>query len=151
MLRGVIPGDYRIRVTTEFDSYLKEARVSGADLLNSAAHLAGNDGSELEIQLSPNVGALDVAVLDRRDNPASGVQVVLVPDPPYRERLDRYRTGLADASGRVDIKAIDPGNYKVFAWEYLEPGSWQSRDLILRYEDLGVRVHIGEQGKKGRT
>ena len=94
------------------------------------------------------MGALDVAVLDRRDNPAAGVQVVLVPDPPYHERLDRYRTGLADASGHVYVKGIEPGNYKVFAWEYLEPGSWQSLDLILRYEDLGVRVRISGQARE---
>lgn len=149
---GVIPGDYRIRVSTVFDSYVKAARLGSADILNSAVRIDRSGRYELDIRLNPNVGTVDAFVTDDKQNrPASRVQVVLVPDPPNRERFDSYRTGLTDASGRLQMKSVDPGDYKVFAWDYVESGGWQSLDFIRRYEEFGTRVHIGEAGRETVT
>ena len=145
LLTGVIPGDYRVRVGSVFESYIKGARLGAADLLNSTVRVDGPTGNPLEIRLDPDVGILDVVVLDEKREPANGVQLVLVPDPPKRDRLDLYQTMATDAlSGRVRIKNIEPGDYKLFSWEYLDTGAYQNLDFIRRYEDLGTRVHIGE-------
>jgi hypothetical protein len=142
-LIGVLPGDYRVRVTSK-DSYVMLARFGGADILNSVVHIDGANGNELEIRLKPNVSELDATVYDNKNTPLEGVQVVLVPDYPNRRRLEVYETGVTDASGHLHLNNVEPGNYKAFAWEYLESGRWQDADFIQRYDDLGIPVHIAE-------
>jgi hypothetical protein len=145
VMQGAIPGDYRIQVPTGFPSYISAARLGAADLLNSTVRIDAATVNPLEIRLDPDVGVLEAIVLDENRGPARGVQVVLVPEPPKRDRLELYRSTMSDlASGRVRFTSIEPGDYKLFAWEYLESGTYQNLDFIRRYEDLGTRVHIGE-------
>jgi len=143
-LAGVTPGDYRVRVTAKLDAYVMFARFAGSDILNSAVHIDGSSGNELEIRLKPNISGLDAVVYDSRNSPLEGIRVVLVPDYPNRQRLDVYETGITDGTGHLRLKNLEPGNYKAFAWEYLESGRWQDADFIQRYDDLGTPVHIGE-------
>jgi hypothetical protein len=143
-LTGVMPGDYRVRVTAKLESYVMFARFRGADILNSVVHIDSGNGNDLEIRLKPNVSALDAAVFDSQNTPLEGARVVLVPDYPNRQRLDVYETGMTDRFGHLQLKNLEPGNYKAFAWEYLEVGRWQDADFIQRYDDLGTPVHIAE-------
>jgi hypothetical protein len=143
-LAGVTPGDYRVRVTAKLDAYVMFARFGGSDILNSVVHIDGSNGNEIEVRLKPNVSALDAVVVDSRNSPLEGIRVVLVPDYPNRQRLDVYETGITDGTGHLRLKNLEPGNYKAFAWEYLESGRWQDADFIQRYDDLGTPVHIGE-------
>jgi len=139
---GVMPGNYRIRVTTGFNAYIAYARFGGADILNSAVNIVGTD--EIEIGLSPHVAELDAYIFDNANAPVEAAQVVLAPDHPKRERLDLYRTGLTDGSGHIHLKELGPGDYKIFAWDFLESGAWQDADFIQRHEHLGTRIKIGE-------
>jgi hypothetical protein len=68
----------------------------------------------------------------------------LVPDEPQRQRFDLYRSAITDAAGKYQINAIPPGNYKLFAWEDIEPLSWYDNALIRTYEDLGKAVIVVE-------
>jgi hypothetical protein len=146
ILSGTIPGDFRVQVETDFDSYVKSARLGAADPLNAAVRIDNDAGQQLEIRLDLNVGSLAAVVLDEKRAPVPGAQVVLVPEPPKRDRLDLYHTVRADlVSGRVQIKSVEPGEYKLFAWAHLETGAYQNLDFIRRYEDLGTRVRIGER------
>ena len=151
VFRGMIPGDYRIRVGTTFHSYISEARLGSADLLASASRVDESVGDILRLRLNLNVGALGVAVFDEQDAPAPTVQAVLVPDYPKRQRLDLYRSRLSDEHGHVRFDDIEPGQYKVFAWESLEAGTWQDADFIRRYEDLGTPVRIGDGARESVT
>jgi hypothetical protein len=143
-LAGVMPGDYRVRVTAKLESYVMFARFRGADILNSVVHIDSGNGNDLEIRIKPNVSSLDAAVFDNQNTPLEGARVVLVPDYPNRQRLDVYETGMTDRSGHLQMKNLEPGNYKAFAWEYLEAGRWEDADFIQRYDDLGTSVHIAE-------
>jgi protocatechuate 3,4-dioxygenase beta subunit len=143
-LAGVMPGDYRVRVTAKLESYVMFARFRGADILNSVVHIDSGNGNDLEIRIKPNVSSLDAAVFDNQNTPLEGARVVLVPDYPNRQRLDVYETGMTDRSGHLQLKNLEPGNYKAFAWEYLEAGRWEDADFIQRYDDLGTPVHIAE-------
>jgi hypothetical protein len=136
-LMGVMPGDYRVRVTAKLEAYVMFARFRGTDILNYAVHIDAGNGNDLEIRLKPNLSALDAAVFDNQNSPLEGARVVLVPDYPNRQRLDVYETGMTDHSGHLQLKNL-------VAWEYLEAGRWQDADFIQRYDDLGTPVHIAE-------
>ncbi len=148
IFRGTIPGEYRIRVATTFQSYVSEARLGSADLLTAASHVDETVTDILRVRLNPNVGALDAAVFDEQNASAPTVQVVLVPDYPKRVRLDLYQSRMTDEQGHVHFDDVEPGIYKAFAWESLESGSWRDADFIRRYEDLGTSVRIGERSKE---
>jgi hypothetical protein len=53
---------------------------------------------------------------------------------------------LTDASGRVHLEGITPGDYKAFAWEDVEVSAWQDPDFLRIYEDRGKSVRISEGG-----
>jgi protocatechuate 3,4-dioxygenase beta subunit len=143
-LVGVMPGDYRVQITSQFAAYVVFARLGGADILNSVVRIDAGNSNPLDIRLKPNASTLDVSVYDDKNTPLEGAQVVLVPEHPNRQRLEVYETAVTDRSGHVRLRNVEPGQYKVFAWEYLESGKWQDADFVRRYEHLGTPVRIGE-------
>ena len=143
-LVGVMPGNYRVSVTTPFDAYVVYARFGGADILNSVVRIDAGNANPIDVRLKPNLSTLAVTVSDDRNTPLESVQVVLVPEHPNRQRLEVYETAVTDPSGQARLRNVEPGQYRVFAWESLESGKWQDADFIQRYEHLGTAVRIGE-------
>ena len=145
-LPGVLPGAYRLSVTgTPPNQYVKTARFGSAEAL-SAIQFDPTSDNLMEIIIGTNPASLEATVLDRGQSPARGATVVLIPDAPYRDRLDIYRDGATDGSGRVRISGLVPGKYTVFALEGLEPGAWFNPDFLRLYEDRGRAVEL-EEGK----
>jgi hypothetical protein len=70
--------------------------------------------------------------------------VVLVPDPPRRQRFDLYYAEGSNATGRARFAGVAPGDYKMFAWDDVPGDSWQDPDFIRPYEDRGKPVHVSE-------
>jgi hypothetical protein len=98
----------------------------------------GSDGGEL----------LGVAMNDQRGVVTNAI-VVLVPDSPIlRKRSDLYRTVTTDASGRFRIQTIAPGEYKLFAWEYADPDSWQDAEFMQAYEAFGKPILITQNSRQ---
>jgi hypothetical protein len=144
---GVNPGMYRVTVNVLPEkSYLKAARMAGVDVLNSALRIDGAPSDPLEIHIGLNPGSFDAAVENEKQGTVLHVTVVLVPDPARRHRPDAYRMALTDASGRVHLEGITPGDYKAFAWEDVEVSAWQDPDFLRIYEDRGKSVRISEGG-----
>jgi hypothetical protein len=142
-LSGVTPGEYRLKVETRgFPGYIKSARVGAIDALNPPFQL--NGPGQLEIVLSLNSGSLDAVVLDEMQKPFSNARVVLVPDPPRRNRLDLYDAGASDAFGRIGFQGLTPGDYRIFAWDDVPTDAWEDPDFIRLYEDRGRSLRIGE-------
>ncbi|MBI2149229.1 MAG: carboxypeptidase regulatory-like domain-containing protein [Acidobacteria bacterium] len=146
-LTGVAAGTYRITVSNmPAKSYIKSARLGGQEVLNAGVRIEGPPQGELEIIVGMNSGVFDAIVQGEKQEPAVNVQVVLVPDSARRQRSEAYRTAFTDASGRVHLEGIAPGDYKAFAWEDVEAGAWQDPDFIRTYEDRGRPVRIPESG-----
>ena len=75
--------------------------------------------------------------------PASGVQAVLIPDQD-RTRQDLYKMANTDPEGRFTLRGITPGDYRLFAWEDIEPFSYFDATSLRQYEQQGKLVHIKE-------
>src|SRR6185436_11542325 len=98
---------------------LKDARLGQQDVLQGVT--IGDDANEsLEITLSPNAGQLDGMLTDASLKPVAGAQAVLIPDRSPGRR-DLYRTAVTSTDGRFTLRGITPGDYRLFAWEDLEP------------------------------
>jgi protocatechuate 3,4-dioxygenase beta subunit len=147
-LDNVAPGEYRVTILGMPPGYfIKEARYGGADVLNQPFRFDSSQRAQLEIVISPNSGQLTGVVLDEKRQPASGVQAVLIPDRG-RNRAELYKTAITDEAGRFTMTGIPTGDYKLFAWEAIEPNFWFDPDVVQRSEPRAQAVHIYELSKE---
>jgi hypothetical protein len=143
-------GDYRIKLNRmPVNTYLKSMRMGSEDIAADGLHVTGPVTSPMEIVLGSDGGELlGVAMNDQRGVVTNAI-VVLVPDSPIlRKRSDLYRTVTTDASGRFRIQTIAPGEYKLFAWEYTDPDSWQDAEFMQAYEAFGKPILITQNSRQ---
>lgn len=139
----VTPGDYKLIVSgLSPNTYVKEARLEQSDALQGVT-IGGRVGGMLEIVLGQNPGQLDGTVLGADLKPVSGVQAVLVPNR-LQDRLDLYKTAVTNPDGRFTMQGLPPGDYKVLAWEDIEPFAYFDPEVLMHYDALGKAVHIQE-------
>src|SRR5439155_2068567 len=75
--------------------------------------------------------------------PDRSVQIVLIP-AEQRDRSDLYRTASTDDSGRFALTDVAPGDYKLFAWEALDPYAYFDPKILEPFEQQGKPVHVAE-------
>jgi hypothetical protein len=145
-LEDVSEGAYRVNVggfPEEF--YLQSARLGEADVLGPGLTIGHNDSpGSLDIVLSRDGGRVDGVVL-KDQQPAGGAMVVLLADPPNRDREDLRSWKTADQLGRFSLLGLPPGDFKLFAWEQSEGVPFADPDFLKDYEDRGTRVHIEDK------
>ena len=144
---NLTPGEYVLSIDYLWDQYIKEARFGGVDVLNRPLRFTGSETGPLEIVVSSDMGSLDGKVLNQQLETMSAAQVVLVPDR-NRERAKLFRAVTTDAKGNFSIPHIAPGDYKLFAWESLEPNGYFDPELLRRSESTGLPVHVDELSKQ---
>jgi protocatechuate 3,4-dioxygenase beta subunit len=116
--------------------------AAGIDLTKGAT-------APLEILIGANAGQVSGAVLDEKSQPAAGAMVVLVPqERDRREVFQLYKTAATDQYGRFTIRSVEPGEYKVFAWEDIEVGAYMDPDFIKPVESRGEPVSIKENSRE---
>jgi hypothetical protein len=147
---AVHPGNYTVRIDGLIDDqYMIGAVYGSTDVLEKPMPVAYGPPSllsELEIRIGLDGGRIAGAVYDRNNSLFSGAQVILVPTSVSRFRFDRYRTAIAGSDGQFTIRGIAPGEYKLFAWENLEPNAYLNIDFMRPYEDSGAPVLIEPGG-----
>ncbi len=144
-LDGVAPGDFRVTLQrVPPDGYVKSMRLGNADVLNDGLHLSGPPEGLLEIVIGANAGKIEGSVVNARQQAVANRTVVLVPDFRLRQRADLYKVATTDNAGLFRMQGLTPGEYKLFAWENIEPGAWQDPAFIVNYENAGRPIHIYE-------
>jgi hypothetical protein len=96
----------------------------------------------LDIQLAFDAGQLSGTVADAASKAADRATVILVPDKARRHRPDQYRVVVSTTDGKFSIGSIPPGDYKVFAWDAIEPNAWMNAEFMMTYEEVGVPVTV---------
>jgi hypothetical protein len=142
-MAGVTPGEYQLKVTANgFQGYVKSARLGAINALNPPFQIDAK--AELDIVLSRNAGSLDSLVTDDARKPFPEATVVLVPEPPERQRFDLYYAVGSNESGVARFRSVAPGDYRLFAWDDVPADAWQDADFLRPYEHLGKSVHVSE-------
>jgi uncharacterized protein (DUF2141 family) len=143
VLPAVQPGSYTVQVDGLVnDQYLKAATFGAADALEQPIAVTNTAAPELQVQIASDGGRVTGAVYDRNDALLPNAEVILVPMSVSRFRFDRYRTAVTGDDGRFTIRGIAPGDYKVFAWESLEPNAHLNVDFMRPFESTGIPVHV---------
>jgi hypothetical protein len=123
--------------------YVKSLQFDGKDILGKLWEFSGATGSGFSIVLSSKPGQVSGTLTDSKMQPLPGVQVVIIPNDK-RERSDLYRSNVTDKNGRFTIGGITPGNYKVFAWDGMEPFRYFDAEFLKTYETKGRSIVVGE-------
>jgi len=145
---GFWPGQYQI-LTIGLPSgfYLKEVRLGELDLNSNSWRYTGGDTGAMSIVISPNTGTLDGVVSDAQGRPLAGARVVLIPER-NRERTELFRPVSTDPNGHFTLTGVAPGDYKLAAWEAIEPFAFFDPDLLKQADDAAKPVRVMESSKQ---
>jgi hypothetical protein len=129
-------------------AYVKSIMMGSEDVLNNGLRLTEPPRSPLVITIGANAGSLEGRVVSSQQSrqPVAAATVVLIPENGQRFHVNHKFT-VTDEAGRFRILSVPPGDYKLFAWESIEPGAWQNEDFVGGYESQGKLVRIEEGGK----
>ena len=148
-LPNVAPGRYQIQLTgLPPDTYLVSAREKNREVLDTGLTASGDQGPlELSVGGPGSVGRLEGIVVDALGRPVPSSTVVLVPTPERRSNLAAFRTATSDQFGNFAIRSLVSGDYKVLAWEDVEPGAYMDPEFLRNVETRAeaVRIQGGSQ------
>jgi len=143
----VSPGEYLVGVSPlPPNSYIKEVRVGGLDVLQRGMLVSGEIYGLLDILLSPHAAQIEGTVTDEAQQPAANTPVVLVPDR-LRDRHDLYKTTVTDQEGHFVLTGVAPGVYRVYAWDEIEAFAYFDPDLLTRFEQQAKPVNVSESSR----
>ena len=142
---NLLPGDYRVTVSgMPPGHYLKEVRLEQTEGgLDQPLRVVSSSTGPLEVVISAKGGQLEGTIVDERQQPVRETEAVLMPEQ-QRNRFDLYRTARSDQNGRFTLRGIPPGDYKIFAWESLEPFAYYDPEVLRAFEAKGKLVHVTE-------
>ena len=162
-ITAIQPGDYRVsvgpvmRVSTGppyspltpvpaalQNTYVKSVRMGGEDVLERGVHIQGQPPRDMEIVIGVNGGIVQGVLVDRRQQPVPNAVVAIVPAPTLRMRTDLYKSTMSDGNGRFRMLGLAPGDYRLFAWEYIEEGIWFDPGFMSSVEIRGKSIRISE-------
>jgi Carboxypeptidase regulatory-like domain len=155
VLKNVSVGTYWPIVSangTSGNLFLKTVRYGTASVSESSFTVQSSSDVVLELILSSRVAQLTGVVLHSDSLPASGITVVLIPDPPRRNMKEHYKSVTTDQNGKFSMLGIAPCDYKVFSWDPdqgdPEDAEWFDAAWLKPYEPKGETVHLEESDNK---
>ena len=148
VLDGVQPGVFRLQASRLPENfYLRSARMGRDDVFEKEINLLERAADTLEVTIAGDAGLVEGVATDDNRRPTPGAQVVLVPATDNRSRFDLFRTATTDQTGRFTIENVIPGEYKLFAWEDLEPGAYFDPSLLAEFESRGTALRLEPNGR----
>jgi hypothetical protein len=136
------PGRYWVEPYRGFpdEAYFESVRSGETDVFRDGFTIPESGTGSIEIKVVFDAGKVTGTVSDKDGQVVGGAVVALT--PAERRRSDRYRDVVADQYGHFEIKGVPPGEYKVFAWEDVEPGAWFSAEFLRTCEVQGTAVTV---------
>jgi hypothetical protein len=151
-LKNASPDHYNLYVYgLPQGAYVKSVRAGQTDILASGLDLTSGAAPEsIDVVISPRGAAVTGTVQNEKTgNPAPGAMVVLIPQEKERREQQTYVKLInADQSGAFSLSGIAPGEYRLYAWEDVEPGAYLDPDFLKPIESKGEPLTVGEGDQK---
>jgi len=144
-VENLVPGEYRLSGDPA-GFYIKEARYGAVDVLTRPLRFSENEVSPLEIVFASTSAVVEGRTIGEKLEIVPHATVVLVPN--RRERPELFRTANSDQNGRFTISNVIPGDYRVFAWDVLEPNAYFDPDLIKESEFRSVSIRLSDSSRQ---
>jgi hypothetical protein len=143
----VNPEHFEVNVTPLLGGfYLKSMRAGNTDVLANGLDLTGGGGASLDVVIGVNAPQVTGTVQNpTTQQPATAVTVVLIPLEKERREVSLfYRTAMTDQNGSFTMGRVNPGEYRIYAWDEVENGAWFDPDFLKPVESKGSPVSVRE-------
>ena len=142
-IENVGPDRYRILASNLPEgTWLKSIRAGDQEVLDSGLDLSAGVSGSVQITLGSGSGQISGTVQDAKQQAAPGSMVTLLPNPMKEDRNDLYRMTTTDQNGQFTLQGIPPGEYRLFAWEDVEPGSYMDPEFLKPHESKAQKITI---------
>lgn len=140
-IRNVSPGIFRVSVNgTPDGSYVKAIRFGGEDFTNKDLDLTSGAGGDLEIVISPNAADISGVVRNEDGEAVPGVSVQAFLGNEVKKNAN------TDQNGAFHFTSLAPGDYRVYAWEDIEPGMSQDAEFRKNFDSKASVAKLEEKG-----
>jgi hypothetical protein len=147
-LKELPPDKYLVRVANgPAGAYVESVHAGAVTMGEQGLDLAGGR-NKLEIRMRAAGAEIAGVVNGPDDNPISGVTVALLPD---NGDYMLYQTNFTDQNGAFRLKGIKPGDYKMLAWEDVEPNAYMDQAFVKPYLGRAEKVTCRENDHKSVT
>jgi protocatechuate 3,4-dioxygenase beta subunit len=143
-IHNIVPQVYRVNVLgLPPGTYVKSIRLNNQDVTQTVLDLTSGSGGTLDVVLSPHAGDISGIVHGADGTALPNVLVtVWAPGAPPAGAT----TLNTDANGQFKFGNLGPGDYRIAAWEKVDPGLPTAPEFRVRFEDKAARVHLDEDG-----
>ena len=149
VIESIMHDVYQVGITgLPEDSYVESVRLGNEEAQHRKITLESSPPEPLEIVVSLNGGRVDGAVNKDDNKPDSGATVVLVPESDRRNDGYLFHEVISDPNGNFTIRGIEPGDYKLFAWDDIEPDAYRDPAFLKPYEHDGKAITIHAKDRK---
>ena len=143
-INGVLPSEYTLSIIgLPSEYYVKRVQVGMQETSGRKLDLSHTSGA-LDIVISSAGGTITGAILDDQQQPAPGVSVALIPDPPRPDTPDLYKVLRTNAQGQFSILGVAPGHYQLFAVVGAQSNSYFDSDWVNSLQDYSKQISIDE-------
>jgi hypothetical protein len=143
--RNVPTGTYSLSLfPLPTGSYLRSSGTP--DVLEGGVTVGSGPTAPLDITLSSATARVD-GTISNDDASGGNVIVVLIPEGRRRSQFSYYHVSPVDKANQFSLRAIPPGEYKIFAWVGMERREYMNPDFLRAYENQGRSVHL-EDGSR---
>jgi protocatechuate 3,4-dioxygenase beta subunit len=143
-INDVLPSEYTLSIIGLPSAYyVKKVQVGMQEIAGRKLDFS-HTGGALDIVISSSGGTISGAILDNQQQPAPGVSVALVPDPPRPDTPDLYKVLRTNAQGQFSILGVAPGHYQLFAIQGAQSNSYFDSDWVNSLQDYSKQISIDE-------
>ena len=139
------PGEFIFTVSDaqgEQSAYVSKAICDGRDYASAELTLAVRTSLDCDLTLASDTGTIHGKVTDG-ENPAPGLEVVLVPESKQLRRIPRYTlSAQTDVSGQYRIAGVIPGDYLLFALPPSADHEYFAVDFPERHTEIAEHVRV---------
>lgn len=145
LLKNVIPDVYSINFNAPEGMYVKSMGAGEQDATNWKVDLTKGSGP-IAITLGTDLGVVEGSVENEAGDPLQRVRVTLIPYGNHLGRSDLSRFAFTDEKGHFKMRGTGPGEYKLFAWDNVDPGAPQDPEFRKPFEKQAVGVKLEPNG-----
>ena len=145
-LKDVPPDKYLVRVMTPpSNTYVESVLLGRQEMAEEGLELGAAGAEKLAIKLQPGAAQVDGVIRGQDDKPISGVTVALI---PASKRYLLYQSTFTDQNGAFNFKGVTPGDYKLLAWEEIEPNAFQDPEFLKPFESKAESLSLKRNDQK---
>lgn len=152
VIPDVFPGIWDINVDpVPKGGFIKSMRLGDEDVLTEDMVITPSTRQPLRIVVSSRGAVVKGTVTVPEGIIRSArARVLLAPSGRYEHVLSFYAIASADESGHFEFTGITPGRYKLFAFEELDPSSFEDPGFLKPFEDRSETFDVPEGGRLTR-